>query len=80
LENAAAYEWVLLMDADCVALRNLDHLLEKTEDHETEDRRLEQALNGVQSNREGHGALLSSVFPEEKTEDDETEDRRLEQA
>jgi hypothetical protein len=43
LENAAAYEWVLLMDADCVALRNLDHLLEKTEDHETEDRRLEQA-------------------------------------
>lgn len=29
LENAADYEWVLLMDADCVALRNLDHLLDR---------------------------------------------------
>ena len=29
LENAADYEWVLVMDADCVALRNLVHLLDR---------------------------------------------------
>ena len=29
LENAAGLRWVLLMDADCVTLRNLDHLFDR---------------------------------------------------
>jgi hypothetical protein len=32
LENPEQYRWVLLMDADCVVLRNLDHLVDREED------------------------------------------------
>lgn len=32
LEDPEVFEWVLLMDADCVVLRNPDHLLDRDED------------------------------------------------
>lgn len=38
LEDPETYRWVLLMDADCVVLRNLDHLLEREEEILVTDR------------------------------------------